>query len=145
MRAPVLCSPSLQRNTVCSMAVAADTRAGSVHRVAVAIDLSLGCMVSSHYRHSLVMTANSCICRFLARPYGRVDRPKLKRTLLERCVAAGGPQRQQGSVLQPTQQQIKNRVSSKEQLAHPTIDSTFSSKMVLFTAAGLFRDQGAYH
>lgn len=28
--------------------------------------------------------------RFLSRPYGRVDRPKLKRTLLERCVAAGG-------------------------------------------------------
>lgn len=27
--------------------------------------------------------------RFLTRPYGRVDRPKLKRTLLERCVAAG--------------------------------------------------------
>lgn len=27
--------------------------------------------------------------KFLARPYGRVDRPKLKRKLLERCVAAG--------------------------------------------------------
>jgi hypothetical protein len=27
--------------------------------------------------------------RFLARPYGRVDRPRLKRKLLERCVAAG--------------------------------------------------------
>ncbi|WIA14534.1 hypothetical protein OEZ85_003051 [Tetradesmus obliquus] len=27
--------------------------------------------------------------KFLQRPYGRVDRPKLKRTLLERCVAAG--------------------------------------------------------
>nr|WJE87832.1 lycopene beta-cyclase [Chlorella sorokiniana] len=27
--------------------------------------------------------------RYLARPYGRVDRPKLKRRLLERCVASG--------------------------------------------------------
>lgn len=27
--------------------------------------------------------------KFLARPYGRVDRPRLKRKLLERCVAAG--------------------------------------------------------
>ena len=27
--------------------------------------------------------------RFLQRPYGRVDRPKLKRKLLERCVSAG--------------------------------------------------------
>jgi hypothetical protein len=29
------------------------------------------------------------LSRFLDRPYGRVDRPKLKRTLLERCVAQG--------------------------------------------------------
>lgn len=27
--------------------------------------------------------------RYLSRPYGRVDRPKLKRRLLERCVAQG--------------------------------------------------------
>ena len=27
--------------------------------------------------------------RYLSRPYGRVDRPKLKRRLLERCVASG--------------------------------------------------------
>lgn len=27
--------------------------------------------------------------RYLSRPYGRVDRPKLKRRLLERCLAAG--------------------------------------------------------
>ena len=30
-----------------------------------------------------------CTVRYLARPYGRVDRPKLKRRLLERCVASG--------------------------------------------------------
>ena len=28
-------------------------------------------------------------CRYLSRPYGRVDRPKLKRRLLERCIASG--------------------------------------------------------
>jgi hypothetical protein len=37
----------------------------------------------------LTLTACHPPLRFLDRPYGRVDRPKLKRTLLERCVAAG--------------------------------------------------------
>ena len=29
--------------------------------------------------------------RFLKRPFGRVDRPKLKRKLLNRCAANGAP------------------------------------------------------
>jgi hypothetical protein len=45
-----------------------------------------------------------CARRFLDRPYGRVDRPKLKQKLLERCVSAGvsgwqRPTRAQGCTL----------------------------------------------
>ena len=42
--------------------------------------------------HMCVAAEGTGLCgRFLRRPYGKVDRARLKRRLLERCIAQGKP------------------------------------------------------
>lgn len=42
-----------------------------------------------HAKSCKLLTWFGCYCRFLKRPYGRVDRPKLKHKLLTRCAENG--------------------------------------------------------
>lgn len=64
---------------------------------------------------------------FLNRPYGRIDRPKLKRKLLERCVSAGvsssrsSPARRRPSALQQQRRFTRPRLT-QQRLARPRAD-----------------------
>ena len=46
-------------------------------------------MPAGHLTISFCSVWRRVLGRYLSRPYGRVDRPKLKRRLLERCIASG--------------------------------------------------------
>ena len=66
-------------------------------RATVFLDSSEGGQRSGALQVDMLPDGRICLtayvdCRFLSRPYGRVDRPKLKRMLLERCIANGKPQ-----------------------------------------------------
>lgn len=55
------------------------------------IFISLYTSISLQRFQALPQDHPLCACKFLERPYARVDRAKLKRKLLERCKSQGKP------------------------------------------------------